>query len=319
MDATGKKARPAREVWRTGCSLMSGFSSSRRCSLRHEPAELRDFYARMQHTPLDIAGDFAAFEGEAEPAVTGGSTTCASRPWMRLEADALQRRYHQATTTMLARVWTRQLGFLTGMILALVGAAFVLGRLREPATRLSAAGGGITGALGASSPGLVLALLGTGLMAITLVTPFDVETSTDGLYRRASRPPCHRCRRSGGPRRRRRRPRGSPAAASREGAGGAPDPPSPRSFSGCSGLAEAQVARAARSSTPAGRPGMRPTIRPPSRCSPRSRGAVRARGGGRLHARHQRLPHARVGDYGERVLDWMLYAYALTLEEPPGG
>jgi hypothetical protein len=45
-----------------------------------------------------------------------------------LEADALQRRYHQANANMLARVWTRQLGFITGMLLALVGAAFILGR-----------------------------------------------------------------------------------------------------------------------------------------------------------------------------------------------
>jgi hypothetical protein len=148
--------------------------------------ELRAFYARVQHAPIDIGADFAAFEARAGAEVTGGLDYLRMKTLTRLEADALQRRYHQATTTMLARVWTRQLGFLTGMILALVGAAFVLGRLREPASRLSGEGGGVKGAIETASPGLALAALGSGLMAITLLMPFGVETFDRTVYLEAA-------------------------------------------------------------------------------------------------------------------------------------
>jgi hypothetical protein len=144
--------------------------------------ELRAYYARVQNAPLDIAGDFAEFERRAAADVTGRLDYLRFKASVRLEADALQRRYHQATTTMLARVWTRQLGFLTGMILALVGAAFVLGRLREPRTKLSGEGRGAKAAIETTSPGLVLAVLGTLLMAITLVVPFGVETFDRTVY-----------------------------------------------------------------------------------------------------------------------------------------
>jgi hypothetical protein len=144
--------------------------------------ELRDFYSRIEHAPLDLGGDFAAFEAEAGDEIAGDLDYLRFKTQVRLEADALQRRYHQATTTMLARVWTRQLGFLTGMILALVGAAFVLGRLQDGGTKVSGQGGGVTGAIDTASPGLVLAALGAGLMAITLVMPFGVETFDRPIY-----------------------------------------------------------------------------------------------------------------------------------------
>jgi hypothetical protein len=144
--------------------------------------ELRGFYARVQHAPLDVAADFAAYERAAGPAAAADLGYLRFKTLTRLEADALQRRYHQATTTMLARVWTRQLGFLTGMILAMVGAVFVLGRLEDRGSKLSGEGGGVTGGLETSSPGLVLAALGAGLMAITLLMPFGVETFDRPVY-----------------------------------------------------------------------------------------------------------------------------------------
>lgn len=144
--------------------------------------ELRDFYARVEHAPFDLSEDFAAFEERAAPGEADSLDYLRFTTMARLEADALQRRYHQATTTMLARVWTRQLGFLTGMILALVGAAFVLGRLRDPGSTLSGEASGVKGAIATSSPGLVLAALGAGLMAITLTVPFGVETFDRTVY-----------------------------------------------------------------------------------------------------------------------------------------
>src|SRR5258705_527544 len=72
-----------------------------------------------------------------------------------LETSALDRRYRQANILLLSRVWTRQVGFATGMILALVGAAFILGKLNTDTTELTTEAPGWKGSLKSSSPGLV--------------------------------------------------------------------------------------------------------------------------------------------------------------------
>src|SRR5262249_10180503 len=53
-----------------------------------------------------------------------------------LEQYSVQRRYHQANVLLMARIWTRYLGFVTGMICTLVGAIFILGKLQEPTSAL---------------------------------------------------------------------------------------------------------------------------------------------------------------------------------------
>ena len=47
-----------------------------------------------------------------------------------LENDAMERRYHQGTAIIMSRVYIIFLGFVTGMVMALVGATFILGKLR---------------------------------------------------------------------------------------------------------------------------------------------------------------------------------------------
>jgi len=94
-----------------------------------------------------------------------------------LEAHTLQRRYHQANVSLAVRAWIKYLGFLTGMILGLVGAVFILGRLTEAASNLQAEGvfGKLT--IQSVSPGLILATLGTILMLTTIVVnpPTSIE------------------------------------------------------------------------------------------------------------------------------------------------
>lgn len=99
-----------------------------------------------------------------------------------LEKSALDHRYAQVNATLMLRAWTRHLGFLTGMILALTGSIFILARLSESETRLSAEGSGLKGALATSSPGIVLAVLGTTLMVITLTIDFEFTTSDAPIY-----------------------------------------------------------------------------------------------------------------------------------------
>jgi hypothetical protein len=101
---------------------------------------------------------------------------------VRLEANAVERRYHQANTLLLARVWTIYLGFLTGMILALVGAAFILGKLREAVSHLDLSGHEWKAAIQSSSPGLILAVFGTTLMIVTILARVDIKVDDRPLY-----------------------------------------------------------------------------------------------------------------------------------------
>jgi hypothetical protein len=59
---------------------------------------------------------------------------------VKLEAYTIARRYHQANAALVVRAWIKYLGFLTGMILAIVGAVFILGRLTEASSQLAAEG-----------------------------------------------------------------------------------------------------------------------------------------------------------------------------------
>lgn len=99
-----------------------------------------------------------------------------------LERDALSHRYAQVNATLMLRAWTRHLGFLTGMILAMVGSVFILAKLREGETTLSGEGAGAKAALATSSPGIVLAVLGTVLMVVTLTANFEFSTTDVPVY-----------------------------------------------------------------------------------------------------------------------------------------
>jgi hypothetical protein len=99
-----------------------------------------------------------------------------------LEGYTLERRYHQANVFLMSRIWKKYLGFVTGMILALVGAVFILGKLREPTSTLDAETGIGKFSLTTASPGLLLALLGTILMITTIVTHKKIEVQDKPTY-----------------------------------------------------------------------------------------------------------------------------------------
>jgi hypothetical protein len=99
-----------------------------------------------------------------------------------LEEDAIDHRYEQVNATLILRAWTRHLGFLTGMILSLVGAIFILARLSEAETKLSGNVRVLRFALATTSPGIVLATLGAVLMVITLSVDFQFTTSDAPVY-----------------------------------------------------------------------------------------------------------------------------------------
>ena len=99
-----------------------------------------------------------------------------------LEVYAIDRRYHQGNVLLMSRVWTRYLGFSTGMILAMVGAVFILGNVREPLTEVDAEQAGVKLSIKSASPGIILALLGVVLMVTTIVTHHEIEIKDTPLY-----------------------------------------------------------------------------------------------------------------------------------------
>jgi hypothetical protein len=109
-----------------------------------------------------------------------------ARTSWELEREVVARRYDQTAMAIGARLWTRFMGFTTGMLLALIGAAFVLGRLQDGGTTL--AGGGesagqkLSLSLQSASPGLVLAVLGSGLMAMSIVAPTTADVEDRPTY-----------------------------------------------------------------------------------------------------------------------------------------
>ncbi|MEM0999814.1 MAG: hypothetical protein AAGN35_22360 [Bacteroidota bacterium] len=101
----------------------------------------------------------------------------------QLEQQALERRYIRANTLLLSRIWIKFLGFLTGIILAVVGAVFILGKLREGPSTL-ASENQVTGKLSltSSSPGLFLTLFGTTLMLTTILNHNEITVEDGRLF-----------------------------------------------------------------------------------------------------------------------------------------
>lgn len=93
-----------------------------------------------------------------------------------LDGYALDRRYHQANVLLMSRVWIRYLGFVTGMILALLGASFILGKLRGEESVAQVAAGAVSAAFRGTEPGLVLAVLGVALMMTTIIVHHQIGT-----------------------------------------------------------------------------------------------------------------------------------------------
>jgi hypothetical protein len=106
------------------------------------------------------------------------------RAIIALETNTLERRHHQANVLLMSQLWIRYLGFVTGMILALVGATFILGKLQEQFSELRADVGGAEGILKSSSPGLMLVVFGAILMLATIVVRHEISVTDAPVYTR---------------------------------------------------------------------------------------------------------------------------------------
>ncbi len=146
--------------------------------------QLYYLHQRIERSPeLNLNPALIAFDGT--PATTSEKGRLEMGRWKTLsilEGNALQRRYHQANVLLMSRIWTGYLGFVTGMILALVGATFILGKLRESETQVNGGSDVWKFSMTTASPGLVLALLGTILMVTTMVSHHEIKVDDGQLY-----------------------------------------------------------------------------------------------------------------------------------------
>lgn len=99
-----------------------------------------------------------------------------------LEGHLIDRKFYQANISMMSRVWIRYVGFITGVTLAMVGATFILGKLREENTQIEGEYSDAKAKIASSSPGLILAVLGVVLMMMALVIRHDVDVGDTPRY-----------------------------------------------------------------------------------------------------------------------------------------
>jgi len=100
----------------------------------------------------------------------------------QLEHLTIQNRYHQGNTSLMSRIWLQYLGFITGMILAIIGAIFILGKLREPETKIDMDASQVKFTILSSSPGLVMVFLGTFIMITTILVHNEIAINDDNVY-----------------------------------------------------------------------------------------------------------------------------------------
>ncbi len=99
-----------------------------------------------------------------------------------LEADALDKRYHQAGGLLISRIWGRQLAFMTGIVMAFVGAVFILGKLSEGASEISGGASEWKIAISSASPGIILSFFGTVVIVCSLFVRASLDVSDGPAY-----------------------------------------------------------------------------------------------------------------------------------------
>jgi hypothetical protein len=99
------------------------------------------------------------------------------------ESYVVEARQQNAEFLMMSRTWIKYLGFITGVILSIVGAVFVLGKLNnENTTALEGGTSNIKFALQSHSPGIIMAVLGTALIISTILTHQNIEKTDAAVY-----------------------------------------------------------------------------------------------------------------------------------------
>jgi hypothetical protein len=134
-------------------------------------------YGDIRQQPSGVNETLAIFEKSLPESQRTSIEYLDWRVRVMLEVDAMRLRHQHINASQLMRAWTRYTGFLVGMVLALVGAFFILGKLAEPPSQVSGEMPGVKFTVASNSPGIILTVLGCCLMFVTLYlhTDFTVE------------------------------------------------------------------------------------------------------------------------------------------------
>ncbi len=100
-----------------------------------------------------------------------------------LEAFVAENRQRNFELFLVSRTWIKYVGFITGMIMCMVGAIFILGKI---STGRDSSGefeyGELKGTLKSSSPGLFMAFFGTTLLLSTILSNNQIEKNDGATY-----------------------------------------------------------------------------------------------------------------------------------------
>lgn len=139
--------------------------------------QLTYLHSTIRKAPeIDLAPAFAAIEKTQPSSDVDRIRAAQLKTLAILEAGTMQRRYHQVNAALMARIWKGYMGFVTGMILALLGSVFILGKLQD-------AGEGGSPVRRASS-GLIMVTLGVTLMIVTIAVNHRIDVTDTSAYLR---------------------------------------------------------------------------------------------------------------------------------------
>lgn len=100
-----------------------------------------------------------------------------------MEQQSIEKRYRQGGLLLMSRIFTKYLGFFTGMLMAIVGSVFIISKLNTDTSTVDAA---MTDQfkvnVASSSPGLIFGILGTVLMGLSIYQHTDVSVQDSPLY-----------------------------------------------------------------------------------------------------------------------------------------
>lgn len=136
----------------------------------------------MMHSDLRMKPGETRLELPQSSAQSGPPMPGAWAGLLALEHQALLHRQQTINAVVLRQTSLLHLGFLTGTVLCLVGAVFVLGRLQTPESSIEGVAPTLKFSVRTASPGIVLALLGSGLMCATLYHRFQFNLPRHTSY-----------------------------------------------------------------------------------------------------------------------------------------
>jgi hypothetical protein len=99
-----------------------------------------------------------------------------------LEEESLSERYRQGHYSLVSRSFRQFLGFFTGIIMVIVGAVFVLLKLREKIDVDASKAEGWKFTLVTNSPGVVFGIVGAVLISLASTTDDKISVRDAGLY-----------------------------------------------------------------------------------------------------------------------------------------